>query len=82
MSPIRTFITRPVFTGMLTLVQSGDRFALKWWIGRQVFTGTGQLAGRMLVVNWGDKHPVVYGFSDGRVLDGEWEPLGTIRPGG
>ncbi len=63
---------RTRYAGMLTLVQSGDRFALKWWIGRQVFTGTGQLAGRMLVVNWGDKHPVVYRFSDGRILDGEW----------
>jgi hypothetical protein len=26
----------------------------------------------MLVVNWGDKNPVIYNFREGGVLDGEW----------
>ena len=44
---------------------------MRWWIGRQVFNGTGEYAGRMLVVNWGAKHPVVYSFAGDR-LQGEW----------
>ena len=37
-----------------------------------MFHGTGHFAGKMLVVNWGDKHPVIYSFGDGGALDGEW----------
>jgi hypothetical protein len=60
------------YHGMVALTQTGDRFSLKWWIGSQVFDGNGDLAGRMMVINWGDKTPVVYTFSEGAVLDGEW----------
>jgi hypothetical protein len=44
----------------------------KWWIARQTFTGSGQFAGRMLVVNWGQKSPVVYTIDPNGSLDGEW----------
>jgi hypothetical protein len=60
------------YNGMVALTQTGDRFTFKWWIGSQVFEGDGDLAGRMMVINWGDKTPVVYTFSEGAVLDGEW----------
>ncbi|MBI3434010.1 MAG: caspase family protein, partial [Proteobacteria bacterium] len=60
------------YRGMVALTQTGDQFNVKWWIAKQIFTGTGHLAGRLLVVNWGAKHPVIYGFGDGSVLDGEW----------
>ena len=60
------------YHGMVALSQKGDEFNLTWWIGRQVFHGTGHFAGKMLVVNWGDKHPVIYTFGDGGALDGEW----------
>jgi hypothetical protein len=56
----------------VSVTQTGDRFAFKWWIGSQTFDGTGQLAGRMIVINWGDKTPVVYTFGSRGALDGEW----------
>ena len=60
------------YQGMVALSQQQDEFALTWWIGKQVFHGTGHFAGKMLVVNWGDKHPVIYTFGDAGALDGEW----------
>jgi hypothetical protein len=60
------------YDGMLAVNQDGDRFRFKWWIGSDIYTGTGQLAGRMLVVNWGGLKPVVYTFNSGGRLDGEW----------
>lgn len=60
------------YRGMVAIVQTGDQFTFKWWIGSQKFEGSGHLAGRMLVVNWGDKTPVVYTFGAGDSLEGEW----------
>jgi hypothetical protein len=60
------------YRGMLTLTPARDQYLFRWWIGRQVFSGEGQFAGKMLVVNWGDKHPVVYTFGQRDNLDGEW----------
>jgi hypothetical protein len=60
------------YRGMVAVAQTADRFSFKWWIGSQTFDGTGQLAGRMLVINWGDKTPVVYTFGSGDILEGEW----------
>jgi hypothetical protein len=60
------------YRGMASVTQTGDQFTFKWWIGTQTFEGTGQLAGRMLVINWGDKTPVVYTLGARDVLDGEW----------
>lgn len=60
------------YRGMVALMPAGDEFRFKWWIANEAFTGAGRLAGRMLVVNWGQKTPVVYTFSTGDKLDGEW----------
>jgi hypothetical protein len=60
------------YSGMLTLTPFGKDFLFKWWIARQTFTGSGQFAGRMLVVNWGQKSPVVYTIDPNGSLDGEW----------
>jgi hypothetical protein len=60
------------YRGMVALAQNNDQFNFTWWIGKDVFRGTGHFAGKMLVVNWGDKHPVIYSFGEGGALDGEW----------
>jgi len=60
------------YSGMLAVNQDGDRFRFRWWIGTRVFNGDGQLAGKMLVVNWGASKPVVYSFAAPGRLDGEW----------
>ncbi|MBK5199021.1 MAG: caspase family protein [Methyloceanibacter sp.] len=75
------------YHGMVALRQQDDQFNLTWWIGKDVFHGTGHFAGKMLVVNWGDKDPVIYTFGDDGALDGEWadgsaketlEPVATV----
>ncbi|HEX6830893.1 MAG TPA: caspase family protein [Methyloceanibacter sp.] len=60
------------YRGMVALAQNNDQFNFTWWIGKDVFRGTGHFAGKMLVVNWGDKTPVICTFGDEGVLDGEW----------
>ena len=60
------------YPGMLALAQRGEFYDFTWWIGRDVFRGKGELAGRMLVVHWNDVLPVVYSFAPDGVLDGEW----------
>jgi hypothetical protein len=60
------------YTGMLALNQEKDDFKLTWWIGKDEFHGSGHYAGKMLVINWGDKTPVIYSFGDEGPLDGEW----------
>jgi hypothetical protein len=57
---------------MVALAQNDDQFNFTWWIGKDVFRGSGHFAGKMLVVNWGDKTPVIYTFGDEGALDGEW----------
>jgi len=60
------------YRGMVTLTPAGNQYRFNWWIGRQMFSGVGQFAGRMLVVNWGARKPVIYSFGQGDNLDGEW----------
>ncbi|GAB2186173.1 LIC10280 family protein [Roseibium sp. LAB1] len=60
------------YDGMLAITPEDRNVRFTWWIGGDVFTGVGEFAGRMLVVNWGDKHPVVYSFTGTDTLDGEW----------
>ena len=57
---------------MVALTQDKDQFDFTWWIAKDVFRGSGHFAGKMLVVNWGDKTPVIYTFGDEGALDGEW----------
>jgi hypothetical protein len=60
------------YRGMVALTPAGNQFRFSWWIGRQVFAGVGQFAGRMLVVNWGAKAPVIYTVGGNSDLFGEW----------
>src|SRR5262249_4652461 len=60
------------YKGMAALWPSGKDYEFQWWIGRQTLAGSGHLAGRMLVINWGQKSPVIYSFGAGNRLDGEW----------
>ena len=60
------------YRGMVALTPAGNQYRFTWWIGKQIYTGVGQFAGRMLVVNWGQKKPVIYSFAHGDNLDGEW----------
>jgi Caspase domain len=60
------------YHGMVALTQDKDQFDFTWWIAKDVFRGSGHFAGKMLVVNWSDKTPVIYTFGEEGELDGEW----------
>jgi uncharacterized caspase-like protein len=60
------------YTGMVALEEDNEDFKLTWWICKDVFQGSGHFAGKMLVINWGDKTPVIYSFGNEGALDGEW----------
>lgn len=61
------------YRGMVALAQNDDdEFEFTWWIGKDSFTGPGHFAGKMLVVDWGDKTPVIYSLGEDGELDGEW----------
>jgi hypothetical protein len=60
------------YKGITAVNWDGKQVRVKWWIGNQTFTGAGEFAGRMLVVNWGDTHPVIYTFGKHGFLNGEW----------
>ncbi|MSP45348.1 MAG: hypothetical protein EXQ83_05625 [Xanthobacteraceae bacterium] len=65
------------YAGMASLTPAVDQDLFTWWIARQVFSGIGEFAGRMMVVNWGSKHPVIYTVEPDKNLDGEWAD-GTV----
>jgi uncharacterized caspase-like protein len=60
------------YVGMAAIEPSGDQVRFTWWITKDRFTGTGEMAGQMLVVKWNQKHPVVYTFDKEGLLQGEW----------
>jgi hypothetical protein len=60
------------YSGIAAITPAGEGLRFTWWIGKEVYSGIGTWAGRMLVVDWGRKHPVVYTFPGGDNLDGEW----------
>jgi hypothetical protein len=60
------------YRGMTSVSISGGVYRLTWWIGNDVFHGTGRLGGRMLIVDWNSTAPVIYTLKGNGVLDGEW----------
>ena len=60
------------YRGITAVNLSGSQVQFRWWIGKQIFDGTGDFAGKMLVVNWGDKYPVIYAADKHGFLSGEW----------
>jgi hypothetical protein len=60
------------YSGIAAIADKGDEFDFTWWSGPRVYNGNGQFAGRMLVVNWGQVHPVIYSLAATDRLEGEW----------
>lgn len=60
------------YVGMAAIEPRGEQVNFTWWITKDRFAGTGEMAGQMLVVKWNQRHPVVYTFDGDRVLQGEW----------
>jgi hypothetical protein len=60
------------YQGMVAVVPGPEGVRFTWWISNQVFSGAGHFAGRMLVVDWGESHPVIYTLKGEGGLEGEW----------
>jgi hypothetical protein len=60
------------YRGMTSVSLSGGVYRFTWWIGNDVFHGTGRLGGRMLIVDWNSTAPVIYTLKGNGVLDGDW----------
>lgn len=60
------------YVGMAAIEPRGNQVRFTWWIAKDRFIGTGEMAGQMLVVKWNQRHPVVYTFDKEGVLQGEW----------
>jgi hypothetical protein len=67
------------YRGITAVGRSGTQVQFRWWIGKQIFNGMGDFAGRMLVVNWGDKTPVIYAVDRHGILAGEWADRKAIE---
>lgn len=60
------------YQGKVKITEIGTKIALHWEIGNDLFSGTGELDGRILTVNWGDQHPVIYVVMPNGNLHGTW----------
>ena len=60
------------YTGQVRISQSGAAVGVAWQVGSQGYTGSGVLEGRVLTVDWGDTHPVVYVIMPNGELHGTW----------
>ncbi|MBI5203450.1 MAG: hypothetical protein HZA11_00865 [Nitrospirae bacterium] len=60
------------YSGSVSISRNGDMFRLVWRISMNVYTGTGQLRGNILTVNWGAADPVIYTVQEDGILAGTW----------
>lgn len=60
------------YVGTVKIVETSGAVAMTWAVGNQTYTGTGALHDRVLTVDWGDSHPVVYVLMPDGDLHGTW----------
>ncbi|MGE3988372.1 hypothetical protein [Pseudorhodoplanes sp.] len=61
------------YNGIAAVLPRSDSVRLIWWVDNETFSGVGELDRHALVVQWGEKYPVVYSSTDEGVLSGEWD---------
>lgn len=61
------------YTGKVQITEMGTAVGVAWQVGSQGYTGSGIREGRVLTVNWGAKHPVVYVVMPNGELHGTWD---------
>ena len=60
------------YSGTVTVQESGDAVAFAWIVANQSYAGVGKRVGRVVEVDWGAAHPVVYVIMPGGVMYGTW----------
>ncbi|PJZ69051.1 fibronectin-binding protein [Leptospira perolatii] len=61
------------YRGTVTISENPDgSYSFDWSVG-STFSGTGNLEGNVLTVEWGDTYPVIYIVKNGgKLLEGTW----------
>ncbi|MCE8008683.1 hypothetical protein [Aestuariivita sp.] len=60
------------YSGQAVIAQQGGVVQIAWQVGAQSYSGQGTFDGRVLSVDWGDTHPVVYVLMSDGTLHGTW----------
>ena len=61
------------YRGSVTIRRDGDHYRFTWLIASgDTYKGIGILNGRTVVVDWGQKYPVIYNVGPNGVLTGTW----------
>ena len=60
------------YSGTLSISDDLGTAALIWKVGSRTYKGSGQFKGNILVVDWGDAHPVIYAVGVNGNLFGTW----------
>lgn len=60
------------YTGDVQIAEQGGVFNVVWLVAGRSYSGTGQLDGRVLTVDWGAAAPVVYVAMPDGSLQGTW----------
>ncbi len=61
------------YTGIAAVLPQADTVRMIWWVEDEMLSGIGELDRNSLVVQWGEKYPVVYSPTGEGVLSGEWD---------
>lgn len=61
-----------IYQGLATVQQDGSFVNFEWRIGSQVISGAGSIDGRVVTVDWGSEHPVIYVVMADGTLHGTW----------
>ena len=63
-----------IYRGTVTVQESvGGAVGFAWIVGNQSYAGIGTRDGRVVSVNWGAAHPVIYVIMPGGKLLGTWD---------
>lgn len=60
------------YTGTVQITQSGTVVSMAWRVGPMSYVGSGVIDGRVVTVEWGDAHPVIYVTMPNGTLHGTW----------
>lgn len=60
------------YSGSVELNDAFGKITMTWTVGSQTYQGLGSRDGRVLTVDWGDTHPVVYVVMPDGSLHGTW----------
>lgn len=61
-----------IYSGSVELNDAFGKITMIWKVGSQSYEGLGTRDGRVLTVDWGDTHPVVYVVMPDGSLHGTW----------